>query len=230
MPVPPRRIEGYDISNTQGALSVAAMVVCVDGVASKKDYRHFRIKTVDGPNDFASMGEVISRRFEHAKRELAERAAKGLPPGGGSFSDLPDLILIDGGPQQLAYAHRAMREAGFDIPMFALAERLEEIFLPGAERPVLLDRHSPALHLIQRVRDEAHRFGIARHRGLRGKAATRSQLEDIPGVGPARRRALLKHFKNIEAIREATSEQLLAAPGMTKPAAQAVYLHFLATK
>ncbi|MCL2545037.1 MAG: excinuclease ABC subunit UvrC [Clostridia bacterium] len=230
LPAPPRRIEGYDISNTQGTLSVGAMVVCVDGVASKKDYRHFRIKTVQGPNDFASMHEVITRRFEHAKREREERAAKGLPLQGGSFTDLPDLVLIDGGPQQLAFALRAMRASGFDIPMFGLAEKLEEIYLPGAAEPLLLDRHSPALHLIQRVRDEAHRFGVARHRGLRGKSATQSQLEEIPGVGPARRRALLKHFKNIEAIRRATPEQLCEAPGITKPAAQAVYLHFLALK
>ncbi|MCL2811925.1 MAG: excinuclease ABC subunit UvrC [Clostridia bacterium] len=230
LPVPPRRIEGYDISNTQGAHSVGAMVVCIDGVASKKDYRHFRIKTVEGPNDFASIHEVITRRFEHAKREQNERAAKGLPPTGGSFTDLPDLVLIDGGPQQLAYALRAMHATGFNIPMFGLAERLEEIFLPNATEPILLDRHSPALHLIQRVRDEAHRFGITRHRGLRGKSATQSQLEEISGVGPTRRRALLKHFKNIQAIRDATAEQLAEAPGMTKPAAQAVYLHFLATK
>ncbi len=230
LPVPPHRIEGFDISNTQGTLSVAAMVVCIDGVASKKDYRHFRIKSVEGPNDFASMHEVISRRFEHAKRELAEREAKGQTPEGGSFTELPDLVLIDGGPQQLAFAQRAMHAAGFDIPMFGLAERLEEIFLPGVEQSILLDRHSPALHLIQRVRDEAHRFGITHHRGLRGKSATQSQLEEIPGVGPSRRKALLKHFRNIEAIKGAALEELQQAPGMTKPAAQAVYLHFLATK
>ncbi len=230
LPVPPRRIEGYDISNTQGTHSVGAMVVCIDGIASKKDYRHFRIKTVEGPNDYASHYEVITRRFEHAKREMADREAKGLAPTGGSFTDLPDLILIDGGPGQLDYARRAMHAAGFDIPMFGLAERLEEIYLPGAEQPILLPRTSPALHLIQRVRDEAHRFGITRHRALRGKSATHSQLEDIPGVGPARRRALLKHFKNIDAIRGATAEELLQAPGMNKAAAQAVYLHFLATK
>ena len=176
------------------------------------------------------MHEVVTRRFEHAKRESKERAAKGLPPPGGSFTDLPDLILIDGGPQQLAYALRAMRDTGFDIPMFGLAERLEEIYLPGAPGPLALDRHSPALHLIQRVRDEAHRFGITHHRGLRGKSATQSQLEEILGVGPTRRRALLKHFKNIEAIRQASPEQLAQAPGMTKAAAQAVYLHYLAGK
>lgn len=230
LPVPPRRMEGYDISNTQGTLSVAAMVVCIDGVASKKDYRHFRIKTVEGANDFASMYEVVFRRLDHAKREIADRAAKGLPPEGGSFSELPDAILIDGGPQQLAFAQRAMHDAGFSLPMFSLAERLEEIFLPGIEQSILLPRTSPALHLIQRLRDEAHRFGITHHRNLRGKSATNSQLEEIPGVGPARRRALLKHFRNIDAIRNATMEELAAAPGISKPAAQAIYLHFLAAK
>ncbi|MDR3051070.1 MAG: excinuclease ABC subunit UvrC [Oscillospiraceae bacterium] len=228
--VPPRRIEGYDISNTQGALSVASMVVCIEGMASKKDYRHFRIKTVEGANDFASMHEVILRRFTHAAKEIAERDARGLPPDGGGFSELPDLVLVDGGPQQLAFAHRAMREAGYDIPMFGLAKKLEEIFLPGMEQPILLPRHSPALHLIQRLRDEAHRFAITHHRALRGKSATASELEAIPGVGPARRKALLKHFHNMAALRSASAEELAAAPGVSRDAAQAVYLHFLAQR
>ena len=230
LPDPPRRIEGYDISNTQGILSVASMVVCIDGVASKKDYRHFRIRTVEGPNDFASMYEVIFRRFDHARREIAERNEKGLPLSEGAFSDLPDVVLIDGGPQQVAFAQRAMHDAGFALPMFGLAKRLEEIYLPGVEEPILLPRHAPALHLIQRVRDEAHRFGVTRHRALRGKASAASQLEDIPGVGPSRRKALLTHFRNMEALRSATLEELCAVPGLPKQAAQAVYLHFMATK
>lgn len=222
----PRRIEGYDISNTQGVLSVASMVVFIGGQSAPKEYRHFRIKTVVGANDFASMNEVITRRFAHAKKEMEELRARGEDISRGHFTDLPDLILIDGGPEQLDFARRAMLEQGFDIPMFGLAKRLEEIFLPGQEQSILLDRHSPALHLIQRVRDEAHRFGITHHRNLRGKASVHSRLEDIPGVGPKRRRALLTHFKSLEAIKNATMEELADAPGMTRPSAEAVYAAF----
>ena len=222
----PRRIEGYDISNTQGVLSVASMVVFIDGMPAKKEYRHFRIKTVVGANDFASMNEVITRRFEHAKRERAELEAAGRDPAEGKFTDLPDLILIDGGPEQLDFARRAMLKAGFDVPIFGLAKRLEEIFLPGQAESILLDRHSPALHLIQRVRDEAHRFGITHHRNLRGKASIHSQLEDIPGIGPTRRRALLNHFRTVAALREASVDELCAVQGMSRPAAEAVRAYF----
>ena len=219
---PPRRIEGYDISNTQGVLSVASMVVFIDGKPAKKEYRHFRIKTVEGANDFASLNEVLGRRFAHGLEEKAEREAAGLSPIGGKFSDLPDLVLIDGGPQQLRFARQALLDMGADVAMFGLAKKQEEIFLPDREEPIILDHHTPELHLIQRVRDEAHRFGITHHRALRGKASIHSQLEDIPGIGPARRKALLKAMGSIKAIREATEEQLLAIPGMSKPAAQAV--------
>ncbi len=218
----PRRIEGYDISNTQGVLSVASMVVFIDGEPAKKEYRHFRIKTVEGPNDFASMNEVVGRRFRHGVEEQKEREEAGQPMAGGRFSDMPDLVLIDGGPEQLAFARRAMREAGADVPMFGLAKRLEEIFLPDRELPILLDKRSPALHLIQRIRDEAHRFAITHHRNLRGKESVHSQIEDIPGIGPARRKALLKHFHSLQAVRNATLEELLAVQGMTRPAAEAV--------
>ena len=219
----PRRIEGYDISNTQGVLSVASMVVFIDGAPARKEYRHFRIKTVVGANDFASMNEVLGRRFTHGLSEKAQREAEGLPALGGKFSDLPDLVLIDGGPQQLRFALAAMRAAGADVPMFGLAKRLEEIYLPGREDPILLDHHTPQLHLIQRIRDEAHRFGITHHRNLRGKASIHSQLEDIPGVGPKRRKALLTHFPSLKAIKEASLAELEAVPGLTKNAAQAVY-------
>ncbi len=218
----PRRIEGFDISNTQGVLSVASMVVFIGGEPAKKEYRHFRIKTVEGPNDFASMNEVLGRRFRHGLEEQKEREAAGLPMAGGRFSDLPDLVLIDGGPEQLAFALRAMREAGANVPMFGLAKRLEEIYLPDRALPILLDRRSPALHLIQRIRDEAHRFAITHHRNLRGKENVHSQIEDIPGIGPARRKALLKHFHSLQAVRNASLEELTAVPGMTKPAAEAV--------
>ncbi len=222
LPEPPRRIEGYDISNTQGVLSVASMVVFIDGEPAKKEYRHFRIKTVEGANDFASLNEVLGRRFEHGLKERAEREAAGLPAKGGKFSDLPDLVLIDGGPQQLRFARQALLDMGADVAMFGLAKKQEEIFLPDREEPILLDHHTPELHLIQRIRDEAHRFCITHHRGLRGKASIHSQLEDIPGIGPQRRKALLTKLGSLKAIREATEEQLLAVPGMTKASVAAV--------
>lgn len=206
----PVRIEGFDISNTQGAQSVASMVVFINGQPARREYRHFRIKTVEGPNDFASMNEVLTRRF---KRALLPD--KPWP--------LPDLILVDGGPQQLAFALMARDSLGLDVPMFGLAERQEEIFLPEADEPVILDRHSPALHLIQRVRDEAHRFGITHHRKLRGKESIRSRLEEVPGIGPARRRALLSAFRSIKGIQEADVDALASVPGMSRPAAQALY-------
>ena len=208
----PKRIEGFDISNTQGQQSVASMVVFVDGVPDKKSYRRFRIKTVEGANDFASMHEVLTRRFRRAKAE----AANDRWP-------LPDLVLVDGGPEQLRFAREAMLQEGFDVPMFGLAEKQEEIWLPSRHTPILLDRHSPALHLIQRLRDEAHRFAITHHRRLRGKAAVHSRLEDIPGIGPARRRALLATFRTMKGISEATLEELLAVKGMSRNAAQALY-------
>ncbi|MCR4886453.1 MAG: excinuclease ABC subunit UvrC [Clostridiales bacterium] len=208
----PRRIEGYDISNTQGQQNVASMVVFLDGEPAPKEYRHYRIKSFEGANDFAAMNEVLSRRF---RRCFAQDEKDRWP--------LPDLVLIDGGPEQLSFARKAMLEAGADVPMFGLAKRLEEIFLPGREDSILIDHHSPALHLIQRIRDEAHRFAITYHRGLRGKASVHSALEDIPGVGPNRRRALLQYFKSVKAIKEADLEALRKVPGMNAPAAEAVY-------
>lgn len=220
---PPRRIEGYDISNTQGVLSVASMVVMIDGVCTPREYRHFRIKTVEGANDFASINEVITRRLAHARRELAEREAAGLDPRGGKFTDLPDLILIDGGRGQLNAAMAAMAESPYDIPMFGLAERIDEIVLPYADDSLLLDRHSGALHAVQRLRDEAHRFAITHHRNLRGKNTVGSKLENIPGIGPTRRKALLKHFKTIEALKAADIEELCKVPALPRSAAESVY-------
>ena len=213
----PRRIEGYDISNTQGEQSVAAMVVFIDGEPAKKEYRHFRIKTVEGANDFESLYETLSRRYAHAAKEAREGTAEG------KFTDLPDLILIDGGPQQLRFARQAILDQGMEPPaMFGLAEKREEIWLPDAQEPILLDHRTPELQLVQRVRDEAHRFGIIHHRTLRGKASIHSQLEDIPGIGPARRKALLKAFGSLKAIRQASREELLAVKGMNAAAADAV--------
>lgn len=232
----PRRIEGYDISNTQGVLSVASMVVAIDGEAANREYRHFRIKTVEGANDFASMNEVLTRRLTRARQEREALVAQGrllpdgtLPEGAPpltGFADLPDLILIDGGPQQLRFAREAMLAVGYDIPIFGLAKRLEEIFLPDQEESILLDRKSPALHLIQRIRDEAHRFGITHHRNLRQKAGMHSSLEDIAGIGPARRRALLSHFGSIAAIAAATPEQLCEVEGIGPAQARIIREHY----
>ena len=158
------------------------------------------------------MNEVLGRRF---RRAVSEDPNEKWP--------MPDLVLIDGGPEQLRFARTAMLAAGADVPMFGLAKRMEEIFLPDREESILLDRKSPALHLIQRVRDESHRFAITFHTGLRGKASVHGQLEDIPGIGPSRRRALLTHFGSIKAMREATLEELTEVQGMNKTAGEALY-------
>ncbi|MBS5585217.1 MAG: excinuclease ABC subunit UvrC [Clostridiales bacterium] len=217
LPERPRRIEGYDISNTQGAQSVGSMVVMIDGVSANKEYRHFRIKTVEGPNDFASMREMLSRRLAHGLKEVEEGAANAR------FADFPDLILIDGGRGHLNAALEAMRESGLDIPMFGLAKRIEEIVLPNEEESIVLDRHSNALHLIQRLRDEAHRFGITHHRALRAKNSIASRLESIPSVGTARRRALLTHFRSMEALRQASPEEIALVNGISPALAQTIY-------
>ncbi len=211
----PKRIEGYDISNTQGMLSVASMVVFIDGEPAKGEYRRYRIKTVEGANDFASLNEVLLRRF---RRAMSEDPDEKWP--------MPDLVLIDGGPEQLAFAREAMLSAGADVPMFGLAKKREEIFLPGRDDPVILDHHTPALHLIQRVRDESHRYAITFHRSLRTADTVRSRLEEIPGIGTERRRALLKHFGSAKAVAKASEEELASVRGMTRPAAGAVYAHF----
>ena len=221
LPEPPRRIEGYDISNTQGAQSVASQVVMIGGVTRHDQYRIYRIKTVQGANDFASMHEVITRRLTHGLKERRERMEAGLPLEDGRFSDLPDLILIDGGRGQLSAALDAMHALGLNIPMFGLAKRIEEIVLPYSDESILLDRHSPALHLIQRLRDEAHRFAITHHRKLRGKASVASQLDGVPGVGEKRKRALLKHFQTAQALRSATIEEIAVV--VPRPVAEAVH-------
>ena len=182
----------------------------------------------------------MSRRLARAKdeREKLMEEGKLLPDGTvpegapelSGFAALPDLILIDGGAQQLRFAREAMHAQGFDIPMFGLAERLEEIYLPNQEQTILLDRKSPALHLIQRIRDEAHRFGITHHRSLRQKASVHSTLEDIPGIGKTRRRALLTHFKSIKRIAEASVEELCQAEGIGPAQAKAIFEHYHKTE
>jgi len=211
----PYRIEGFDISNTQGTESVASMVVFEGAQPKKDDYRKFKIKTVEGPNDFESMKEVILRRF---KRTLS---------GDGKFQKLPDLLLIDGGKGQLKYAREALKELGLShIPTIALAEEFEHIFVEGKDDPIILPENSEALYLVQRVRDEAHRFALTFHRSLRSKKNFRSVLDDIPGIGKTRRLALLKTLGGLEGIKRASIEELAAVPGMNRKAAQTVYEHF----
>ncbi|MCI8435727.1 MAG: excinuclease ABC subunit UvrC [Clostridia bacterium] len=189
-----RRMECYDISNISGVDKVASQVVFINGEASNADYRRFKIKTVEGSNDFASMAEVIRRRFAR------------LRDGDEKFDELPDLIVIDGGKGQLSAAYTAMRGEGYDVPMVGLAKREEEIFTVFDERPIVLPRDNVALKLLQRIRDEAHRFAITYHRSLRAKRYY-SELESIRGVGAAKREKLLKVFKYNE-IKTATVEQL----------------------
>lgn len=207
-----RRMEAFDISNTQGALSVASMTVMIDGALAKKEYRHFKIQTVEGANDFLSIKEVVSRRL---RRALEEDEKRRWP--------MPDVIMIDGGKQQLRFAMEAMQELGLSLPIFSLAERLEEIFLPGREESILLDRKSNALHLIVRLRDEAHRFAISHHRSLRSKTMAKSSLEEIPLIGSQRRRNLLLAFGSIKQMQDKSVEDFMAVKGMTKQAAENVY-------
>jgi excinuclease ABC subunit C len=223
---PPTRIECFDISNTQGTNSVASMVVFVNGLARKSDYRKFNIKTVQGPNDFESMREALARRFRrYFDAKGAERApGQKIDP---SFSVLPDLLIVDGGKGQLGIAVEVLQS--FDlygqVPVCGLAKQQEEIFLPARPNSIMLPRSSQELFLVQRVRDEAHRFAITAHRAKRAKTGIASQLDDIPGVGPTRRRKLLKHFGSLDAIRVATVDELVKVPGIPHDVAVAIKEH-----
>jgi len=235
LPAPPQRIECYDISNTMGTNSVGSMVVFEDGRPVPARYRHFGIKTVAGSNDFASIEETLRRRFRRLPRAFDARGGDipVLDPAGAngsetvergrghsrdgvehddgedSFAVLPDLILIDGGKGQLSAAHGVLVEAGLEsLPHFGLAKRNEELYEPGVNDPIILARDSPTLFLVQRIRDEAHRFAITRHRARRGKAALRSKLDIVSGLGPVRRRELLRQFGSVDAIRSASVEEL----------------------
>lgn len=212
---PLNKIECYDVSNIQGTASVGSMVVFELGVPSKKNYRHFNIKTVVGPDDFASMEEMLSRRFKRWKlNEEDDTPGKKVDE---AFSILPDLLIVDGGKGQLGRATRILQEFGLlqQVQVVGLAKQMEELFQPGKSKSVLLPRHSQALYLVQRIRDEAHRFGITTHRNKRTKIGLTSQLDAIAGVGPTRRKALLRHFASIEEIRHASLEQLTAVKGIT---------------
>lgn len=218
----PERIECFDISHTSGTDPVASMVVFENGKPAKKEYRRFKIRTA-GNDDYASMREVLTRRF---KRGIEERA-EGKKDG---FAHLPDLLVIDGGKGQLSVGLDALHELtlyeGQDLDVIGLAERLEEVFLPGRERSILIETGTPALHLLQRIRDEAHRFAITFHRSLRQKTALFSLLDEIPGIGPRRKKALFDTFVSFDAIKNAAEEELAAAPGMSAPSAAAVFAYF----
>jgi excinuclease ABC subunit C len=219
----PNRIECYDISNTQGTAAVGSMVVFGQGVPKKNLYRRFNIRSVTGPDDFASMEEVLTRRFNRwkAAQELAENPGEKPDP---AFAILPDLLIVDGGKGQLGRAVKVLEQFELTGKFFVagLAKQNEELFVPGQSRSIMLPRHSQALYLIQRVRDEAHRFAITAHRGRRDKAGVASILDAIPGIGPARRKALLAKFGDIDGIREAPIEELQSVKGMTEKLAEAV--------
>jgi len=205
---PPKRIECYDISNIQGDSAVGSMVVFEDGRPRNDHYRHFRIKYVPGPNDFAMLQEVLRRRLE--RLESAQRREEADVVGDRSFTSRPDLILIDGGKGQLSAALEVMETAGYaDIPTFALAKEREEIFAPGRAEPIVQERNSPGMFLVQRIRDEAHRFAITHHRKVRARKALTSPLDSVEGIGPARKRALLRHFGSVQAIREAPVDEIV---------------------
>src|SRR5271165_6331943 len=223
--VPPIRIECFDISNLGGTHTVASMVVFEGGAPKKADYRRFTIRTTEGaPDDFASMAEVLGRRYAQW-----ERQADISPHDTAydqSFAALPNLVVIDGGKGQLSAGLgplRGFRERG--VAVVSLAKRIEEIFVPGSPAPLVLEHSTPELQLLQRVRDEAHRFAITHHRGRRDKAMTSSLLDDLPGIGPARKRALLRHFGSPEAILAASREELQAVPGLPAKTARELHGH-----
>ncbi len=219
----PLRIECYDISNTQGTASVGSMVVFVQGVPSKKDYRRFNIRSVVGPDDFASMEEVLRRRFNHYLTEKEKEKEPGNKPDTG-FGNLPDLLIVDGGKGQLSRAVNVLAEFDFakEIAIAGLAKQEEELFLPGKSESIRLPERSQALYLVQRIRDEAHRFAITAHRKRRGKIGLSSRLENIKGLGPVKRKALLKKFGSIEGILKAQPQEIAEIKGFSIELAQAI--------
>jgi len=225
---PPNRIECYDVSHIQGVATVGAMVVFEQGVPAKNLYRKFNIDStsIGAPDDFASMEEMLTRRFKRWQSAQDVGQQPGKKPD-ESFSFLPDLVIIDGGKGQLGRAVKVLDDCGLSgkVPVVGLAKREEEIFFPNRSNPLMLPRHSQGLYLVQRIRDEAHRFGITAHRKRRSKLGLASQLDAIPGIGPARRKSLLKHFGSMDKIREATLEELAAVSGMSQTAAQAIKAH-----
>lgn len=223
-----RRVEAYDISNTSGVESVGSMVVYEDGKPKRSDYRKFKIRTVQGPNDYASMEEVLTRRFSHGIQESKDLQEEGKDISYGSFTRFPDLIMMDGGRGQVNIALSVLERLGLSIPVCGMVKddnhRTRGLYYNNVEIPI--DRHSEGFRLITRIQDEAHRFAIEYHRSLRGKDQVKSILDDIEGIGPARRKALMRYFKDIDAIRNASAEDLEQVPQMNRKAAEAVYLFF----
>jgi excinuclease ABC subunit C len=234
LPRPPQRIECYDISNVHGADAVGSMVVFAEGKPRPAHYRRFKVRTVGQIDDYAMMREVLLRRFRRLAQQGAEalrrRALEGDGAGaegeaGDAWGIIPDLVLIDGGKGHLSTAHQVFLELGISadaIPLAALAKEREELFIPQAAEPILLPRGSQGLFLVQRVRDEAHRFAITYHQKLRSQRATSSGLDQVPGIGPKRRRLLLRQFGSLKGVREASLEELAAVPGMTRALAQKI--------
>ncbi len=229
----PLRIECYDVSNLQGTEVVASMVVFEDGLARKGEYRRFVIRGVDGQNDVASMHEVITRRFRRLLDEVAtstevtgDNGPMLVDPETGrprKFAYAPGLVVVDGGPPQVAAAQQALEQLGItDIPVCGLAKRLEEVWVPGQADPVILARSSEGLYLLQRIRDEAHRFAITHHRGRRSKSMVESLLDDVPGLGEVRRKTLVRHFGSLKKLRAASVEEIALVPGIGPRTAEAI--------
>ena len=219
LPEAPLRIECFDISNLMGTEIVGSMVVMEDGLAKRSEYRRFKVKTLDGQDDFASMEEVLSRRFKAYLREREDGVQAGQ-----RFSYAPNLLLIDGGKGQLNVAYRVLEELGLEhISLASLAKRFEEVYRPGRPDPIRIPRDSEALYLLQRVRDEAHRFAITYHRNLRDKSMTKSVLDSVTGLGPSRRTRLLKEFGSVKKLRELQEEDFLALPWLPDAVARATY-------
>lgn len=223
-----RRIEAFDISNISGFESVGSMIVYEDGKPRRNDYRKFKIKWVKGANDYASMKEVLTRRFTHGLEEADQMKEKGMELAFGSFTRFPDLIMMDGGRGQVNIALEVLEELGLAIPVCGMVKddnhRTRGLYYKNVEIPI--DKHSEGFRLITRIQDEAHRFAIEYHRSLRSKGQVRSILDDIPGIGDTRRKGLMRQFKSLEAIKGASLEELSETPGMNQKAAQSVYEFF----
>lgn len=226
------RMEAYDISNINGFENVGSMVVYEKGKPKRSDYRKFKIKSVSGPDDYACMREVLTRRFRHGMEESRELEEQEMDQEYGSFTKFPDLILMDGGRGQVNIALSVLEELGIDIPVCGMVKddnhRTRGLYYHNIELPI--DTHSEGFKLITRIQDEAHRFAIEYHRSLRSKTQVRSVLDDIPGVGPARRKALMRHFKSLEEIRQATAEDLMEIPEMNERTAQEIVAFFASQK
>ena len=258
LPRPPERIECYDMSNIQGTSAVGSMVVFIDGRPEPREYRRFRIRSGDTPDDFRMMAEVLRRRFSRAARLRSETGALSLAavgadeapegdtaepddidPGDGPVEngdrpaaprdagwEVPDLVIVDGGKGQLSTAVRVMEELNMrDVPLAGLAKRFEELYVPDRSAPIVLPRTSQGLYLVQRIRDEAHRFAITYHRDVRSRRALHSVFDEIPGIGPARKRALLKRFGSVRRIREASVEEVAETPGINRGLAERLKQH-----